>query len=89
MVVVNGREGERTNCPSIFSPQVLWINESTNERAVFAGAMPTMAAVKLTTGRPIVNHPHYEDAGIRWAGQGEGPSSRLSNFYTTVSWLYE
>ena len=24
-----------------------------------------MATVKLATGRPIINHPHYEDAGIR------------------------
>ncbi|XP_065896463.1 protein C-mannosyl-transferase DPY19L1-like isoform X2 [Dysidea avara] len=44
---------------------VMWVNNSTPQDAVFAGAMPTTATIKLTTNRPIVNHPHYEDAGIR------------------------
>ncbi|CAI2349418.1 unnamed protein product [Caenorhabditis sp. 36 PRJEB53466] len=42
-----------------------WIEHNTRKDAVFAGTMPVMANVKLTTLRPIVNHPHYEHVGIR------------------------
>ena len=33
--------------------------------AVFAGSLPLMASVKLTTDRPIVVHPHYEHTHVR------------------------
>ena len=29
------------------------------------GSMQLMAGVKLCTGRPITNHPHFEDLGLR------------------------
>ena len=44
---------------------VIWAREHTPQDAVFAGSMSTMANIKLSTARPIANHPHYENTDIR------------------------
>jgi len=55
--------GEFSNWPH---EQILThINDAMPQDTVFAGAMPTMASIKLSCKRAIVNHPHYEDAGLR------------------------
>ncbi|XP_049883578.1 LOW QUALITY PROTEIN: probable C-mannosyltransferase DPY19L1 [Pectinophora gossypiella] len=42
-----------------------WISRETSSGAVFAGSMPILATVMLTTRRAIVAHPHYEHADAR------------------------
>jgi C-mannosyltransferase DPY19L len=58
-----------------------WVEAETPRDAVFAGPMPLMANLMLSTRRPIVNHPHYEDAGLRYV------KSRIFISETTTSIL--
>ena len=56
-------KGEYSNYP--MEKMIDWINVNTRNDSIFAGTMPTMANLKLSTGRSIVVHPHYEHGKIR------------------------
>ena len=43
----------------------VWFSENTPPNASFTGSMQLLAGVKLSTDRPITNHPHYENKFLR------------------------
>lgn len=60
---------ELTDLKEFWDPDTVelmeWIKENTSPSAVFSGSMQLLAGVKLCTGRPITNHPHFEDKWLR------------------------
>eukprot|EP00095_Tigriopus_kingsejongensis_P006794 maker-scaffold608_size125128-snap-gene-0.17 protein:Tk06794 transcript:maker-scaffold608_size125128-snap-gene-0.17-mRNA-1 annotation:"hypothetical protein LOTGIDRAFT_107140" len=42
-----------------------WISHSTPPNAAITGSMQLLAGVKLCSGRPLTNHPHFEDRELR------------------------
>jgi hypothetical protein len=50
---------------SVAAFKIFSFRKNTPPMASFTGSMQLMAGVKLCTGRPINNHPHYEDKHLR------------------------
>jgi hypothetical protein len=58
-----GMYGEFSDYPK--ENLVKWIRKNTNLSSALACSMPLCANLKLSTNRPIVVHPHYEDVDLR------------------------
>ncbi|XP_067126901.1 protein C-mannosyl-transferase DPY19L3-like [Centruroides vittatus] len=60
---------ELTDLKEFWDPDTVqlmeWIKDNTSPSAAFSGSMQLLAGVKLCTGRPITNHPHFEDKWLR------------------------
>lgn len=68
-IAYSSNSKEINNLREFYDPDTVdlmnWINNSTAAGSSFSGSMQLMAAVKLSTLRPITNHPHYEDKSLR------------------------
>lgn len=63
VVELHSHTGEYVN-PDL-EELMIFIDDYAEPEESFAGPMPLMANIMLSTGRPIVNHPHYENSVIR------------------------
>lgn len=65
----------RLNCDKELSFLVCY-RSNVPKGAAFTGSMQLLAGVKLCTGRPITNHPHYEDKHLRFKTKEVGGSEK-------------
>lgn len=57
---------------------------NTSPKAAFTGSMQLLAGVKLCTGRPITNHPHYEDKALRRRTKEVNASLSFRSYFSNV-----